>query len=516
MGLFDTLFGRSGTARLKESLDTAAEYRSQLIEASDANVQLRESNGLLQLQLEDYAWTPIGNWNQAEGFSLSVVKTEAGTCRQLAAINPLIKKAVNARVGMIHGRGARIVEEGSRQDALDRELKLHHRQLFSTNARAKLEGELSTTGNVFVMREGKAPAQLIPLEQMIGYITEIDNPSKVLYWQRQYTAETTDVETGQSSSVTVREYIPAFGNAKPANEIGDTPVRTKARVHHVAANRQEGWVVGLPDLFAAKFWTRGHKEMFEAGHEFALAQGKVAAKVTVANQVGGQLAASRLADEPRRNPETGEVYGYGGTAIMSNGMDYQLMGKMGSGIDFKSYDRITALIAAGTGVPVSVLLAESDSEETSLEQTVIHEMKLRQEQWSEFYEDFLAPFAVRVVWPRIKQETVYRVQQAVEIANRTNTLTAEEKRLLALEAFGLEGDAAQTPDIMDHPDVQVYLAKKQIDLQFAGDIAKAESEAAPDDRSTVPDQGKDQGIGKLSDGSDAHDSRDAGEQEHTR
>ena len=141
--------------------------------------------------------------------------------------------------------------------------------------------------------------------------------------------------------------------------------------------------------------------MFEAGHEFALAQGKVAAKVTVQSGQGGQLAAARLADEPRRDPETGELYGYGGTAVMSGGMEYQLMGKMGSGVDFSSYDRVTGLIAAGTGVPLEVLLATSDSEETSLEQSVIDDMKLRQELWGEFYEDFLSPFQVDVVWPPV-------------------------------------------------------------------------------------------------------------------
>ena len=147
-------------------------------------------------------------------------------------------------------------------------------------------------------------------------------------------------------------------------------------------------------------------------------------------------------------------------------------------------------------------------------------MKMRQALWGEFYEDFLSPLGVRVVWPRIKQETVYRVNQSIEISNRTNTLTAEEKRLLTLEAYGLEGDANQVPDINEHPDVQVYLAKKKIDLEYAALIAAAEASASTEEeadtgRSTVNDQGNDQKLGKLSDGEDAHDARDAGEQEHT-
>lgn len=517
MGLFDNLFGGRST-RLQESVDRQLDYHGVVNDLVEANTALRESYGIAQLRLEDYMWSPVGGWNQGDGFDVQTIKDEADVCRQLYAINPLIKKAVTARVGMIHGRGSRIVAADERGQArVDAEIERNNRKIFGKVARANLEAELSTTGNVFVMREGVKQAVIIPIGQIIGYVSEVEDPTHVLYWKRSYSAQETDLKSGQQKNVIVTEYIPASGNDKPVDMIGEVPVRRAARVFHVAANRQEGWVLGLPDLFAAKFWTRGHKEMFEAGHEFALAQGKVAAKVTIDRGPGGQLAASRLADEPRRDPDTGEVYGYGGTAVMGGGMDYQLMGKMGSGVDFKSYDRITGLIAAGTGVPLEVLLATSDSEETSLEQSVIDDMKLRQELWGEFYEDFLGPLNVRVVWPRIKQETVYRVQQAVEIANRTNTLNATEKRLLALEAFGLEGSATDTPDISDHPDVLVYRAKKEIDLEYAALIAAASATEDNDSgRSTTPDQGNDQGIGKLSDGEDAHDARDAGEQEHTR
>ena len=518
MGFFDNLFGGSKTVELKESVNTQQQMQHLALELHD----LRESyTGLEQLQLENYGWDPVGGWNKGDGFDLRTVTRESETCRQMYAINPLIKKAVTARVGMVHGRGTRIVAESEQaQKQVDKIIDTNKRKIFGKVARTRLEAELSTTGNVFILQDGAKPAVVIPLNQIVGYISEVDDPTKILYWKRSYSTVQTDLNTGNDSNVVITEYLPAYDMGTPVAQIGNDPVRTTTRLHHIAANRQEGWVLGLPDLFAAKFWTRGHKEMFEAGHEFALAQGKIAAKVTVDRGPGAQLAASRLADEPRRDPETGEVYGMGGTAIMSGGMDYQLMGKMGSGVDFKSYDRIAGLVAAGTGVPLEVLLATSDSEEISLEQSVIDDMKLRQEVWGEFYEDFIAVTSVRAVWPRIKQESTYRAQQGIEIANRSNTLHPDEKRLLSLEAFGLEGDEKVSPAIDEHPDVLVYRAKKEIDLEYAELIAKATAAAQPEQddmgRSTTPDQGKDQGIGKLSDGKDAHDARDAGEQEHTR
>lgn len=515
MGFFDTFTGRA--TRLRESHAAQTELRATVEALSEANYRLQESASIAALRLEDYMWSPVAGWQSGE-FSIQTIKDESDVCRQLYAINPLIKKAVTARVGMIHGRGSRIVGIGNvSQDRVDAEIHKHRRRIFGKVARANLEAELSTTGNVFIMREGAKEAKVIPITQIIGYVSDVDNPTDVLYWKRSYSAMQTDLDTGKDSNVIITEYIPAYGNERPVTEIGQVPVRRAARMYHIAANRQQGWVLGLPDLFAAKFWTKGHKEMFEAGHEYALAQGQIAAVVTAGKGMSGQLAATRLAEEPRRDPDTGEIYGYGGTAVMGNGMEYQLMNKMGGGVDFKSYDRIAGLIAAGTGVPLEVILATSDSEEISLEQSVIDDMKLRQELWGEFYEDFLSPLQVRAVWPRIKQETVYRVNQSIEISNRTNTLTAEEKRLLTLEAYGLEGNATDLPSIEDHPDVQVYLAKKKIDLEYAPLIAAAEGSKDNElTRSTVNDQGNDQGLGKLSDGDDAHDARDAGEQEHTR
>lgn len=515
MGIFNTLFGSSTT--LKESFAMLDAEREHIYALETQNGLLRES--LESLRLEDYLWDPIVGWNKAGGLELTSLKREADHCQQLYAVNPLIKKAVTARVGLIHGRNNRIInEDGSSSTALDKYVKENSRAVFGNVARARLEAELSSSGNVWAMVIGSEPVTIVPLNQISGYISRSTNPAEVLYWRRNYSYQQVDFATGNESTVVVDEYIPTNLVKTPATAIGPTPVRGNARMYHIAANRQEGWVFGLPDIFAAKFWTQGHKEMFEAGHEYALAQGQFAAKVTGGTGNGVQLAASRLADFPRRDPDTGESYGYGGIAAMSDGLDLQLMNKMGSGVDFKSYDRIAGLIAVGTGVPLKVILGESDSEEVSLEQTVIDDMRLRQDLWGEFYDDILGKFKAKVIWPRIKQDSLYRVQQSIEIANRTNTLSAEEKRLIALEAFGLEGKATELPGIEDHPDVMVYRAKKEIDLEYAPLIAQASGQDNNADmkRSTTPDQGNDQGIGKLSDGADAHAARDAGEQDHTK
>jgi hypothetical protein len=187
----------------------------------------------------------------------------------------------------------------------------------------------------------------------------------------------------------------------------------------------------------------------------------------------------------------------------------QLMGKMSGGVDFGAFDPVAGLIAAGLGLPLRVLLADSENADVSLEQSTVDEMVLRQKLWSGFFRALFGPKnKVDITWPKIKTEPEYRRIQSVEIANRTNALHPHELRKLTLEAFALEGDPNDIPDIELQPDVAIAKAKSKIDIAVAKATAKATADASGDSTTSVPEQGKDAKVGKLSTGSDAKASRD--------
>ena len=480
---------------------------------------LQENMSMLMLKLEDYMWSPIEGWEQDKGFTLQAVQRESDHCRALASVNPIIRKGLAARFGYVWGRGVRINPEKKSErssDKIEKFQKEHYARYFSTAARQQRETQLSTDGNIWTMRHQRTNQRItVPLVQIKGFIVDTVDPSHVLYWKREYTVAKTNFQTGTEINETMTTFIPAIDNDKPVASIAGHKVERDFRMIHTYVNRQEGWVLGLPDLLAAKFWTQGHKEMFEAGHTYTMAQGQFAAKVIANNAMGGQMAAAHLAAEPRRDYETGEVNNVGGTFVgAGSGLDLQLMGKMTGGVDFKVYDRVTGLIAAALGVPVAVLLAEAASDDVTLDETTVSEMRIRQELWTDFYEELFGSIKVAVVWPRIKQESRYRQVQDLEIANKSNKLHPHELRLLTLEAYGLEGDPYDLPKAEELPEVVIYGEKLKLDKKY-GNTAKqlADSKAEP---ATTPEQGVDAGIGKLSDGADAKDARDAGEQEHTK
>jgi len=513
--LFQRIMGidPGDNARLQEAAAELSETRAVLGAERDNNTFLKESMRDLTLWLEDQNWEPIEGYKEGKGFKLDTIKEQSDRARALLSVNPIIKKASDARIGYIWGKG--VAFEGAPKRVLTD--NYNQSELFSESAHEELERLLQTDGNIFALRskQGKEVA-LVPLEQIAGMSVSENDPSRVEYWLRRYTIETEDYRTGVITPKTFEAWYPAEGQGGNVSKIQNIPVIRTSEMVHKAVNRQKGWILGLPDIIVVMFWAKAHKELFEAGTTFVKAQGKFASKVVSKTSAGAQRAAAAVAEAPRRDERTGEVLDIGGTAVMSAGLDMQLMGKMSGGVDFDAFKPVLGLVAAGFNVPVSVLTTESATEEATLELSVVTAAQSRQKLWTDFFGGiFGRPNSLKVTWPRIKVESTYRQIQAIEIANKTNALKQEELRQLSLEAFGLVGDPGDLPKIEDNPAYAVAAALAELQAKIAADAAEkaaadAEALAAKQD-ATTPEQGVDAGIGKLSNGDDAKDARDKGE-----
>lgn len=487
----DKLFGRSLTEAYHEDLEKSRAFiQAQGFEIERQQESIRE----LSLYLEDLQWTPLFGWEEDEGFSLKAIKEQADHNRALLSVNPTIKKAVNARVGYIWGRGVTFSVDN--KAALRRlvDNPRNQERIFAEDAHWRLEAMLATDGNVWVMRNKKTSEVIVvPLKQIHGWVTDVNDPTTVNYWLRKYTIKDRNLSTGETVRKDVEEYIPVQGYTGTARSIDQIKVNRDFEMIHVGANKQESWVLGLSDLSAAMFWAKNHKELFEAGSTFVKAQGKYAAKVISKSEAGGQQSAATLRDAPRRDPETGEILNAGGTAVVTGGLDYQLMGKMTGGVDFESFDPVAGLIAAGLGVPLDVLLAKSDNGDISLEQSTVNEMILRQKSWTRFFKGLFGGVKAEVVWPKIRTEPEYRRLQAVGLASEAHVLHRAELRQLSLEGFGLDGDPNDLPPMEEHPAVLKAMYQEQNKIDSAA---------------VLPAQGVTGEVGKLSTGSDAKDARD--------
>jgi len=475
------------------------------------NDALQESMTDLMRFMEDLNWVPLGGWEEQKGFSIDSIRENADHIRALLTVNPTIKKAVNTRVGYIWGLGVTISGAGtSKMLNNDRNKQL----LFNDNAHWRMEAQLATDGNVWMVKDKTSEEVIIvPISQLAGWVLDVNDPSRVNYWLRRYSVRTKNFSSGVETDKFVEVFYPAHdytGNTVSA--IDGIKVDRNMSMTHIAANRQEGWILGIPDIMAAMFWAKAHKELFESGTTYVKAQGRFASKVVAKTTNGATNSAARIADTPRRDPNTGEILDSGGTAVMSGGLDYQLMGKMSGGVDFGAFDPVAGLIAVALGVPLDVLLGRSDSDIKSMEQSVVNEMMMRQKLWTEFFESIFGR-KIKVVWPKIRTEPEYRRLQSIEIANATNVLSRAELRGLTLEGFGIEGDASALPDIAEQPQVAIAKAIGNDAAKHAEKAAKvaadtaATAATAADQSATIGAQGVTGKVGKLSTGGDAKASR---------
>jgi len=502
--LFQRLFNPSFAA---DALNESQQSMNSM-ELLTANIALQNQTEYLQESMtdlirfvEDVNWDRIDGWEEDKGFDLDAIKGMSDNLSAMLTVNPTIKKAINARTGYIWSRGVSFDGTGITKMLNN---KRNQQLVFNDNAHWRIEAQLATAGNLWVAKDKKTEEVIIvPVNQIAGWVLDENDPTRVLYWLRKYSVRTKNFSTGVVTEKDVEVFYPAHDYTHgTVAHIDGIKVDRNMQMVHVAANRQEGWILGVPDIMAAMFWTRAHKELFESGVTYVKAQGRFASKVVAKTSGGAGTTASRIADAPRRDPMTGEILDSGGTAVMSGGLDYQLMGKMSGGVDFEAFDPVAALIAAGLGVPVDVLLGKSDTDIKSMEQSVVDEMMLRQSLWSEF---FAAIFGrkVTVVWPKIRTEPEYRRLQAVELANNTNVLHRSELRMLTLEGFGIEGDPNDLPDIKDQPDVAIAKAIGDDSAKHAEKLADKQAKAA-----AAGEQGVTGKVGKLSNGEDAKASRD--------
>lgn len=505
------------------ALDTLREAQVQLSMENTAlhyqNANIQESMTDLMRFVEDLNWDKIDGWEEENGFSLDSTRATADRLRALVTVNPTIKKAVNARTGYIWSRGVSFDGAGINKITNN---KRNQQVIFNDNAHWRLETQLATDGNIWVSKDKKTEeVVLVPIAQIAGWVLDENDPSRVNYWLRKYSVQVKNFSTGVDTVKYIEVFYPAADyTGNTVATIDGIKVDRGIEMIHVAANRQVSWVLGVPDILAAMFWSKAHKELFESGTTYVKAQGRFASKVVAKTANGAQNSAARIADSPRRDPNTGEVLDSAGTAVMSGGLDYQLMGKMSGGVDFGAFDPVAGLVAVGLGVPLDVILGRSDSDIKSLEQSVVDEMTLRQSLWTEFFTALFGNRKVAIVWPKIRTEPEYRRLQSIEIANSTNVLSREELRQLTLEGFGLNGNPTELPKIEDQPDVAIAKAIGDNAAVHAEKAAKAAAATAADAATAAlaaapasgaapvaGAQGVTGKVGKLSTGKDSKASR---------
>jgi len=448
-------------AEVKQSAEIARLQESNTALSSSVEM-LQESFADAMLALDDVGWRPLGHEENAAEIRLETVKNIAQTTRGLVAINPMIKRGVAVRTTYIWGEGVKFQGVDEKDPLLtDRSNK---KFFFSPQAQTELEMVMATDGNLFTLitkpgggkrrltETGASVAKLtrVPMKEITGTVSNPANPEDVWFYRREFKVTRESYNTGNVTSQDITAWFPAddydIENGKPFT-IQGKPVVWNSAILHNTANKQVGWKWGAPDLMSVIFWTKAYKEFLENSATLVKAYSRFAFKITAPTAGGVKGAATKVAQQPTRDPLTGEHQSVGGTALMGMGTTMSTIGRTGGSVDFNAGLPLAAMVAAGLEIPLTTITSDSGSSNRSaaetLEAPTMKAMKARQQLWGGFFErlfHYLGKEDVKCIWGKIDAGDLLRNLQAIAAVTPLNVLHADEVREFVAIALEIQND----------------------------------------------------------------------------
>lgn len=452
---------------------TLAETQAELFAATAHNEILQESLADLELAMEDRGWSKIA-FGAQQDFSRAGLNRIADTARVMLIANPLIRRAVMLRVVYVWGQGVHIAGRATGDDSgqdvnavvqafLDDES--NKTAFTSGQAREEMEKALATDGNLFPAYftnplTGRVQVRRIPFAEVDDVITNPEDKWDPWFYKRVWTVEV--VEAGYSGTRTRKEtrraYYPALGfrpRLRP-RMVDGIPVQWDAPVDHVHVNRLDGQKFGIGDTYAALPWAKAYREFLEDWAKLVKALSRYAWRLSGDKSSKVRAAVDRMraaVPVPAADGSGGPV---GGTAAYGPGAHLEAIPKTGATIDAGSGRPLAAMVAAATGVPVTMLLGDpgvtgARAVAETLDKPTELEPGMRRDLWSDVHHRLFD----------------YVIRQAVKAPQGplrgTVRIDADGR-----ERIELAGDVEATVDI-DWPDLSEMDPAKLIEAIAAAD-----------------------------------------------
>lgn len=488
-------------------MSTEIQELTEVVQAQQSQIEILESNAManLQLALDDVGWSPLGQDLDGEELDLETIKDTSDILRALNVINPLVKRGVSMRVQYIWGKGVHF--KGIDEKNAVFENPLNQRFLFSAEALAEAERCLATDGIFFVLATGKisgprggrrsarstgsAKLMRIPLQQIVGIVTNPENPEDIWFYRREWT-ETKTLASGKQDTKQKVAYYPSdlYEGSNSPKTIAGKPVIWEGRIIEHSVNKQVGWRWGVPDAMAVMFWAKAHKEFLEDSAKLVKAYSRFAFKATAPTPNSVRAVAAKVASPAPRDAH-GNQQDVGATAVMSPGSNLQAIGRTSGSVDFSAGLPLAGYVAAGLEVPLTDLLSDSSLSNRSAAETLtaskLAAMVSRQKSWKLFFERLFRFWGeeVEATFEKIDDENTSKYIGSLVLASGLNVLSAQEVRDALVKALGLEvGTKLPTEEELG------LLILEQKKAEAADNQAQDETQQSYGDNSTREDIGQ--------------------------
>lgn len=376
--------------------------------------------------LDEKGWHRLYEHDALDGgLTLKQIRVASEQLRELVAGNPILKRALRARLTYVWGGGVSygLWSATGKPQALTTALQTAMRQpkyrrlLFSNQAHVEFETAAFTDGNLFLLfDDGAANVQRVIMQQITADLRDPDDQETIWMFRREWDRNPNGTTPQQKDHRVAWYYTDAYAGTRKAQVQVDgngktEPVDTKRTMLHIPVNPQLGWAYGIPDSLPVVAWLRLYREFLTNGFVMSRALAQIAFKMTAPTAAGGTRQSVEIATP-----------GQAGSAVaMGAGQDMSALATAGKGYDFGSGEPLAGAIAAGIEVSVDTLLGKGSSTELDIDTRAAAEM--RRLDWDDAYDRIFARLgsskALRASWRDLPVEQVQRQMQAWTLARNS-------------------------------------------------------------------------------------------------
>ncbi|MCU0505468.1 MAG: hypothetical protein MUE82_06785 [Chloroflexi bacterium] len=385
----------------------ADEYESLATEHEVAMLQERIAE--LEFLTEDSGWERI----DASGSDLDLdrehLRRVIRDAQTMYLANPLINHAVDVIAVYVFGQGVTISGKGAANDRVQRFLSDRGNIAALVGQAALLANDRALTyeGNRFYALFGRrgevTKVRVIPTFQMVAgdIIRNPDDDAEVWYYARRWTRKSRD---GQGRPVAEQrvDYYPDLYYDPPqkprrwGDGTDEGEVHWDSPVVHVKDGGLTGGKFGVPTIFASLNWARAVSRDLSDYATVKRALARFAWKFTTKTRASAASVKSRLATtvtstaptETNPPPQTGAAW------VGVEGNDITPLKTAGAAPNPEEGRRLGLMVAAGAGVPETILFGNADAGNLATAKTLDRPTELmmsaRQSLWGDVLTDIVA------------------------------------------------------------------------------------------------------------------------------
>lgn len=429
-------------------------------------VQLVESVSELERRLGDPGWRRFAVEIEQE-FSTAGRQQMRAVCRLMTISSPLLKRGTDLRSAYVHGGGVQRTARANGRKDNEQDVQAvvsayltdegNARSFTGPAARDRLEHSLATDGEIFVALPtrpltGEVQTRVILADEIAEIICNPEDRTEHWYYKRSW-VERTYGKDGTPADVQREMLYPAvdYRPARRYRRFAGMPVAWDKPVLHIAVNRPEHWLHGIPDVYPAINWARAYKTFLEQWASLVAALSKFAWRTTADGSKQARQIRSAMTAAAPRYPGDDDPNAVGGTAITGVGHQLEAIPKSGATIDSESGRPLAMMVAAALGIPVTMLL--SDPGQTGA-RAVAETLDLPTE---------LTMSQRREVWTHADDRILrYVIAEAVRAPKGPLNGKITRDRFRDREVVELDGETDATIDIV-WPDLSDTTVKEKID-----------------------------------------------------